>query len=112
MRLGCCLIGALAVLLGCGGGGAGSSSSPQVVQGAVSNAVVSVPVTIDGMATMPFVVDTGAPLTLIDPTRFSSAGIQPGASQLSSLQVGMAVNAMNVQVVAASPCGVMVCSGT
>jgi len=71
-----------------------------------------VPVTIDAMATMPFVVDTGAPLTLIDPTRLSAAGIQPGASQLSSLQVGMAVNVMNVQVVATSPCGVMVCSGT
>jgi hypothetical protein len=49
---------------------------------------------------------------LIDPTRFSSAGIQPGAQQLMSLDVGSAVQVMNVQVVAASPCGVMVCSGS
>jgi len=80
------------------------------VQGSVSHAVVSVPVTVDGAASMPFIVDTGAPLTLIDPTKFMAAGIQPGAQQLMSLTVGMAVSAMNVQVIAASPCGVMVCS--
>jgi hypothetical protein len=111
MRLEVGVVGALVGAIGCGGGG-GSATGPQVVQGAVDNAVVSLPVSIDAIAAMPFVVDTGAPLTLIDPTKFPSSGLQPGASQVSTLQVGTAVHVTNVEVVSASPCGVMVCSGS
>jgi hypothetical protein len=78
----------------------------------VNNGVISVPVSIEGAMTMPFVVDTGSVLTRLDPTRFSGAGIQPGLDQVTTLDVGD-VHLMNVDVVAASLCGVMMmCQGT
>jgi predicted aspartyl protease len=79
------------------------------VKGTLTNGVISVPVAVDGKAAMPFVVDTGAPLTLIDPNRFPSSDIRLGAGQVTTLDVG-GVHIPNVQVIGASPCGVMMCS--
>jgi hypothetical protein len=88
--------------IGCGGDGEGTSN--QSVPATISNSVVSVPVSIDGATTMPFLVDTGAVLTRLDPTRFGALGITPGLGQVSTLDVG-AVHLTNVQIVAASLCG-------
>jgi predicted aspartyl protease len=75
----------------------------------VSNGVVSVPVSIDGAMTMPFLIDTGAVLTRLDPTRFAALAITPGLAQVSTLDVGN-VHLTEVEVVAASLCGVgMMC---
>ena len=93
-------------------GGSGSGAPEQGVPGMVNNGVISVPVSIEGTMTMPFVVDTGSVLTRLDPTRFSGAGIQPGLDQVTTLDVGD-VHLMNVDVVAVSLCGVMMmCQGT
>ena len=75
----------------------------------INNGVVSVPVSIDGAMTMPFVVDTGAVLTRLDPTRFGTLAITPGLTQVSTLDVGP-VHLTDVDVIAASLCGVgMMC---
>ena len=106
----------VALGLGCGGGSnnggsaAGAAGSGgQTVKGTLTNGVISVPVAVDGVAAMPFVVDTGAPLTLVDPNRFPSSGINLGAGQMTTLDVG-GLHLTNVEVIGASPCGVMMCS--
>jgi hypothetical protein len=99
--------------VGCGGEGSPSSdgNNNQGVPATVSNGVVSVPVSIDGAMTMPFLVDTGAPFTRLDPTRFGSLMITPGLGQVSTLDVG-SVHLTDVEVVAASLCGAgMMCPG-
>ncbi len=103
--------GPLAV--GCGGEGSPSSggTNNQSVPATVSNGVVSVPVSIDGTMTMPFLVDTGAVLTRLDPTRFGALMLTPGLAQVSTLDVGT-VHLTDVQVVAANLCGTgMMCPG-
>jgi predicted aspartyl protease len=102
--------------LGCGGGSnnggtaAGAAGSGgQTVKGTLTNGVISVPVAVGGVSAMPFVVDTGAPLTLIDPNRFPSSGINTGVGQTTTLNVG-GLHIPNVEVIGASPCGVMMCS--
>ena len=102
------LAAAIAALLASGCGGDGSTSNQgtndQSVPATVSNAVVSVPVSIDGVATMPFLVDTGAVLPRLDPSRFPTLMLTPGLGQVSTLDVG-SIHLTNVQVVAASLCG-------
>jgi hypothetical protein len=66
--------------------------------------VVSVPVSIDGAMTMPFLLDTGAVLTRLDPTRFSGLMLAPGLAQVSTLDVGT-VHLTDVRVVSAGLCG-------
>jgi predicted aspartyl protease len=111
---------ATALLLGCGGGGgggggggaAGTAATSDVVGGAVNNGVMSVPVSVEGAAEQPFVVDTGSVMTRLDPTRFAGLGIQPGLDQVSSLDVGT-LHLMNVEIVAATLCGaMMMCRGS
>jgi predicted aspartyl protease len=68
------------------------------------------PVSVDGTPAMQFILDTGAPLTLVDPTRFTNIGAQNGAGQVATLDVG-SVHVENVEIVAASPCGAMTCAG-
>src|SRR5581483_295688 len=100
---------------GCGGDGSASSQATenQSVPAAVSNAVVSVPVSIDGATTMPFLVDTGAVLPRLDPTRFAALMLAPGLGQVSTLDVG-SIHLTGVQVVTASLCGaaMMICPGS
>lgn len=98
------------VAAGCGGGVEGTND--QSVPATISNSVVSVPVSIQGMMTMPFLIDTGAPITRLDPTRFAALGIAPGIGQVSTLDVGN-VHLTDVTVVAASLCGTaMMCPST
>jgi len=104
------------LMVGCDDGEStpsGSNSPPsgqtgQTVQGTVTNNVISVPVSIEGAAALPFVVDTGSPLTRLDPARH--AGVVAGVDQVTTLDVG-GVHLMNVTVVVASLCGVMMCQG-
>jgi hypothetical protein len=106
MRFGAVLAGAL--LIGCGEG----TNNQGVVKGTVKGGVMSLPVSVEGAAAMPFVVDTGSPLTLVDPTKFAGLGIQNGdVSQVSTLDVGT-LHLTDVEVVAKSPCGLMVCPAT
>jgi len=102
MRFGAVLAGAL--LIGCGEG-----TNNQLVKGSVKGGVMSVPVSVEGTAAMLFVLDTGSPLTLIDPSKFTTIGIESGSvSQVSTLDVG-SLHLTDVEVVAKSPCGLMVC---
>src|SRR5262249_20608502 len=66
-----------------------------------------------GATAKSFVLDTGAPLTLVDPTRFPATGVPTGAGHVATLDVG-GVHLTNVAVVGASPCGLAMCtdSGT
>jgi predicted aspartyl protease len=100
--------------VGCGGDEATQGSTdPGAVSATVSNGVVSVPVSIEGTMTMPFLVDTGSVITRLDPTRFTALGISPGLAQVTTLDVGAGVHLTDVQVVAASLCGVgMMCPTT
>ena len=99
--------------------GCGANESPgseagndQAVPAMVSNGVVSVPVSIAGAMTMPFLVDTGAVLTRLDPTRFGALAIAPGLAHVSTLDVGN-VHLSDVEVVAAGLCGAgVMCPGT
>jgi Aspartyl protease len=116
MRLGSwlgCLIGGALVGIGCGGSGTSTAvtngSGGQVVPGSVNGDIVMLPVVIDGATSMSFVVDTGSPLTLVDPEKFSTLNLQGGAGSVTSLDVG-GLHLMNVGILAASPCGVMTCS--
>ncbi len=106
--------GLLAAVVGCGGDQAmQGSTDPGAVSATVSNGVVSVPVSIDGTMTMPFLVDTGSVITRLDPTRFSALGLPAGVAQVTTLDVGSAVHLTDVDVVAASLCGVgMMCPST
>jgi len=99
--------------VGCGGGGGSSNegTNNQSVPATVSNGVVSVPVSIDGTMTMPFLVDTGAVLPRLDPAHFGALMITPGLAQVSTLDVG-SVHLTDVQVVAASLCGAGMGMGT
>jgi hypothetical protein len=108
------------LLVGCGGGGGGgdttgaasANGSSDIVGGAVSNAVISVPVSIDGATAQPFVVDTGSILTRLDPDRFPEARIAPGYARVSTLDVGT-LHLTNIDVVGASLCGaMMMCRGS
>jgi len=113
------VVAVLGVLAGCNSGtmspngGAGApganGAAGTTVPGTVTSDIVSVPVAIDGAGTMPFVVDTGSPLTLIDPTRFQTLGLSMGSDVVTTLTVG-SLQFMNVTVLAASPCGLMTCS--
>jgi hypothetical protein len=116
MRLVTVAAGALlaTVGVGCGGGGnggAGTGAGGQVVAGTMSNGVITVPVSIDGSGALPFVLDTGAPLTLVDPSRFPAGNVSPGTGAASTLSVG-GVHLMDVEIIGASPCGVMMCSSS
>jgi hypothetical protein len=99
-----------AVWVGCGNSGTGVTTDAQAVKSTVNNGVVTLPVSIDGTPTQPFVLDTGAPLTLLDPNKFSAVGVQPGTNTVSSLDVGSSVHIQNATVVGATPCGLMMCS--
>jgi hypothetical protein len=86
-------------------GGAGNG---QVVQGTTTGELITLPVSIDGVSAMSFIVDTGSPLTLVDPNRFASLGLPSGVGTAGSVDVG-ALHLMNVAILATSPCGVMMC---
>jgi len=113
MRLALVFVAELLVLCSCGGGDGGGTTptDTRIVKGTVNNNVVSLPVSIEGVATMPFIADTGTPLTLVDPSRFASLGLDAGVGQITTLDVG-GVHLQNVNIVALSPCGQMVCSGS
>ncbi len=101
-------------MAGCGGDGAaaGGGANDQSVPATISNGVVSVPVSIEGAMTLPFLVDTGAVLTRLDPSRFGTLALTPGLGQVSTLDVGN-VHLTNVDVIAASLCGAgMMCPDT
>ena len=69
------------VAAGCGGQGGlatttvltadGGADQGVVVPGTTEGALIEVPVAVDGTSAMSFVVDTGSPLTLVDPGRFA-----------------------------------------
>jgi hypothetical protein len=103
MRFRALLAGAL--LVGCGGE-SGSNVNEPVVKGAVQNGVIALPVSIEGSPTMPFVLDTGSPLTLVDPNKFPS--VETGFTQAATVDVG-SVHLMNVEIVGKTPCGLMMC---
>jgi hypothetical protein len=111
MRLASLIVAAVFVV-GCGGSSAStavtSGSGGQVVPGSVNGDIVSLPVAIDGATAMSFVVDTGSPLTLVDPDKFSTLALPSGAGNATTLDVG-GIHLMNVGILAASPCGVMMC---
>src|SRR5262245_52152328 len=95
------------LLAACGG-----SSGPAIegsTQGTVRNGVLAVPVSIEGAAALPFVVDTGAPITLVDPARYPSLSIQPGLGTVSTMDIGT-LRLNDVQIVGDNPCGTMMCS--
>jgi predicted aspartyl protease len=95
----------------CGGSESEVPTQP-FVAGTVNNGVISVPVSIEGAKAQPFVVDTGAVLTRLDPARFAALGIQPGLDQVTTLDIGT-IHLTEVDVVAASLCGTaMACQGT
>jgi hypothetical protein len=98
-------------LLGCGGGSSGTGTDGRVVQGSIDHGVISVPVSLEGAATMPFVVDTGSPLMLVDPNKFPTLNLPSGLSTASTVDIG-AIHLTDVTILAASPCGMMVCTGT
>lgn len=93
------------VAVGCGGGSeATTGENGQGVPATVNNGIVTLPVSIDSASTMPFLVDTGAVLTRVDPTRFPTLALSPGLAQVTTLDVGN-VHLTNLDVVAASLCG-------
>jgi hypothetical protein len=106
------------LLLGCGGGGDGdgggaaAATGGHVAGGSVTNDVISLPVSIEGTAAQPFVLDTGSVLTRLDPGRYGTLRIEPGLSQVSTLDAGT-LHLTNVDVVADSLCGaMMMCRGS
>jgi predicted aspartyl protease len=96
-------VATVVVAAGCGGDG-GEAANDQSIHATVSNGIVSLPVSIEGATTMPFLLDTGAVLTRLDPTRFGALAITPGLAQVSTLDVGN-VHLADVEVIAASLCG-------
>ncbi|HVX93555.1 MAG TPA: aspartyl protease family protein [Polyangia bacterium] len=108
------------VAAGCGGGD-GLDTTPavlpadggagQVVQGVTMGNLVTLPVSIEGTPAMSFIVDTGSPLTLVDPNRFASLGLPSGVGTAAAVDVG-GLHLMNVAILSTSPCGVMMCSET
>lgn len=104
---------ALLSLLAAACSGANGTSEEGVIRGTVASAVISLPVSIDGSGAKPFVVDTGAPLTLVDPRSFPAVDVSLGQGHVATLDVGD-VHLTDVTIIGASPCGVMTCaeSGT
>jgi hypothetical protein len=106
------IVTATFLLFACGGGSSGGvGTDGRVVQGTIEHGVISVPVVLDSAPSMPFVVDTGSPLMLVDPNRFPTLNLPTGISQASTVDIG-AIHLTDVTIVAASPCGMMVCTGT
>jgi hypothetical protein len=82
------------------------------VEGTVAAGVISVPVSIDGTAAQPFVIDTGAVFTRLDPNRYRALALTPGLGQVSTLDVG-SVHLTDVGVYTAELCNEMtMCRGT
>src|SRR5436190_18977497 len=94
----------LLVAAGCGGDSGGGDTGTQGVKGTVSNGVITLPVSIEGAAAQPFLVDTGSPLVLVDPARFPTLALDEGVGVLDTVKVGD-MQLMNVDFLAASPCG-------
>jgi hypothetical protein len=105
---------AVSSLAACGSGDIQTvQSDDQTVAGTVTAGVISLPVSIDGTATQPFVLDTGSVLTRLDPNRFSGLGLTPGFGPISTLDVGGVVHLMDVDVYTAELCNDMnMCRGT
>jgi hypothetical protein len=98
-----------ALSLACGGGGGPTTGG--AIKGSVSNAVIALPVSIDATPAIDFVVDSGSPVTLVDPSTIPAAMLQGGFNTVSTLDVGH-VHLTNVPVFGASPCGMMMCTGS
>lgn len=88
-------------------------SDNQTVAGTVTAGVIALPVSIDGTATQPFVLDTGSVLTRLDPNRFPGLSLTPGFGPISTMDVGDVVHFMDVDVFTAELCNEMnMCRGT
>jgi hypothetical protein len=109
------LMSAALTLCACGGGGDGAvQSNDQTVAGTVTSGVISLPVSIDGTSSQPFVLDTGSVLTRVDPNKYSGLSLAPGFGPISSLDVGSALRFMDIDVLASELCSkaMMLCRGT
>jgi hypothetical protein len=95
-------------LVGCGAALDWSGDSTQPIAAEVHSNVVYVEVAANGGPTRSAAVDTGAPVTLLDPNAF--AGVSAGHGQVAVLQLG-AVTLHHLAVEGLSPCGMMACSG-
>jgi hypothetical protein len=78
------------------------------IQGATHGNVMYIPVAVDNTMARPLAVDTGAPVTLLDPTAFTELNLPSGQS--SHTFVSGALTFKGVPAVALSPCGMMMCS--
>jgi hypothetical protein len=78
------------------------------IQGATHGNVMYIPVAVDGTMARPLAVDTGAPVTLLDPNAFMDLNLPSGQS--SHTFVSGALTFKGVPAVALSPCGMMICS--
>ena len=70
--------------------------------------VIYLPASFNGAIARPVPLDTGSPVTIVDPVVFSDAMISPGTSQTGSVGVGP-LSFENVSIVGMSPCGATAC---
>lgn len=105
----------MATVLLCACGGEDDTvvtNDDQTVAGTVIAGVIRVPVSIDGTAPQPFIVDTGSVLTRLDPNRFTALGIAPGFGQVTTLDVG-SLHLTDVDIFGAELCNeVTMCRGS
>lgn len=97
------------LLAACSGQGidiSGALGTP--IQGATHGNVMYIPVAVDETMARPLAVDTGAPVTLLDPNAFQDLKLPSGQS--SHTFVSGALRFKGVPAVALSPCGMMICS--
>jgi hypothetical protein len=104
-------IALLSWVTACGGQGLDFIGDPsQPVAGSINGNVMYVPVQVNGTAPRPVAIDTGAPVTLLDPTAFSDAGVTAGHGTVRAVQLG-GLTLRNLTVEGLSPCGMMSCAG-
>jgi hypothetical protein len=82
----------------------------QPISGSINGNVMYVQVQVNGTAPRPVAIDTGAPVTLLDPTAFADAGVTSGHGTARAVELG-GITLRNLTVEGLSPCGMMTCAG-
>jgi predicted aspartyl protease len=103
------ILGLVMALAACSGGGihvSGPLGSP--IQGATHGNVMYLQVGVDGTMVRPLAVDTGAPVTVLDPNAFADLMLPAGESHHTFAAAPLTFT--NVPAVSLSPCGMMMCS--